>query len=57
MTTKNTPKLADPANPSVRVALRKTCPRCDAEPGRRCRGLHYRIVHYARVEFREDIAA
>jgi hypothetical protein len=46
------PKLADPKHPAVRRALMITCPKCDAPPNRRCRALYYRIVHFARCEFR-----
>ena len=56
LTSTKRPKLADPQHPAVRAALAKPCPACDAEPRQRCKRLHYRIVHYARCDFRPDPA-
>lgn len=50
------PKTANPKSPVVLMALRVECPACKAEPGRRCRGLNYRIVHFARCTFEDDPA-
>lgn len=47
------PKLADPKSPAVLAALRIQCPTCKAPPQQRCRGLNYRIVHFARCTFKE----
>ncbi|WP_165692559.1 zinc finger domain-containing protein [Mycolicibacterium fortuitum] len=49
------PKLANPKHPAVQAALRKPCPACKAEPKQRCKGLHYRIVHFARCEFKPEV--
>lgn len=47
------PKLANPKSPAVLAALRIPCPTCKAAPQQRCRGLNYRIVHFARCTFKE----
>ncbi|WP_164498137.1 zinc finger domain-containing protein [Mycobacteroides abscessus] len=47
------PKLANPKSPAVLVALRIQCPTCKALPQQRCRGLNYRLVHFARCTFKE----
>ncbi|MEC4845878.1 hypothetical protein R2359_19095 [Mycobacteroides chelonae] len=47
------PKLANPKSPAVLAALRIQCPTCKAAPQQRCRGLNYRIVHFARCTFKE----
>jgi hypothetical protein len=49
-----TPKLADPDHHAVKAALRITCPSCGAHPGQHCRGLHRRIVHYARCTMKDS---
>lgn len=47
-------RLANPNDPATKRALAITCPNCGARPGQRCKALHHRIVHYARVEFRPN---
>jgi hypothetical protein len=59
-------KLANPNSRAVKIALQRTCPLCDAQPGERCvrttksckprhdQPLTGRVVHIGRAKFRSE---